>query len=76
MRGINKSVVYNYLKKCHVEIWGYSETNIVKLANQLISINLCSFLFGTQLEKGRNFINNNLIKFKCIIINNLIIVKN
>ena len=49
MRGINKSVVYNYLKKCHVEIWGYSETNIVKLANQLISINLCSFLFGTQL---------------------------
>jgi len=49
MRGINKSVVYNYLKKCHVEIGGYSETNIVKLANQLISINLCSFLFGTQL---------------------------
>jgi len=35
MRGINKSVVYKYLKKCHVEIGGYSGTDIVKLALQL-----------------------------------------
>ncbi len=35
MRGINKSVVYRYLKKCQEDAGGYSGTNIVKLAQQL-----------------------------------------
>jgi hypothetical protein len=35
MRGINKSIVYTYLKKCEENTGGYTGTDIVKLAQQL-----------------------------------------
>jgi len=33
MRGINKSVVYRYLKKCQEDAGGYSGTNISPFQN-------------------------------------------
>ena len=35
MGGINKSLVYRYLKKCQENTGGYTGTDIVKLAHQL-----------------------------------------